>query len=159
PVSTYSISYDIFTRATEDDAPAGWHSRRSVTYRQIKRRLAANGFVRDQYSNWLRFNTTAPATYVRMVMLESILPEHKISSTIRRLRMAKHDSLNLMDVTASIRLGGAWNNSLRGPVPSGLVGPVQHLINPVPVAGVPPGTVLPPIHSRPGGASLAVNYL
>ena len=29
PIGHYAISYDIFTRATEDDLPRGWHSHRS----------------------------------------------------------------------------------------------------------------------------------
>jgi len=32
PFGAYGISYDIFTRATEDDLPAGWHAHRCKYY-------------------------------------------------------------------------------------------------------------------------------
>ncbi|KAJ7626332.1 hypothetical protein DFH06DRAFT_1481209 [Mycena polygramma] len=159
PMSTYGISYDISTRPTEDDAPAGWNAPRSPTYGHMKRRLTTRGFTRDQYWDWLCPNTTAHQAFIAMVLLETIPPPHKFSSTVRRLRMARHDALQHMEVTANIQLGGVWVNHLRGPVPSGLVAPVANLLNPAPVPGVPPGTVLPPTNSRAGGASLPGNFM
>jgi hypothetical protein len=36
PIGTWGIAYDIFTRATEDDLPHGWNSRRCMGFVYIQ---------------------------------------------------------------------------------------------------------------------------
>ncbi|KAK7033362.1 hypothetical protein R3P38DRAFT_2520769 [Favolaschia claudopus] len=121
PITTYGISYDISTRPTERDLPQGWNSRRSNTYHHISQHMTAMGFVRNQYSVWVRQNTNAVHTWNTMWLLQMIPPPNKFSSTVKRLLMSRMDHFAQMDVTASIQLGGAVVNYLVGPVPRGLV--------------------------------------
>ncbi|KAJ6459739.1 hypothetical protein C8R47DRAFT_1327931 [Mycena vitilis] len=102
-----------------------------------------------QYSDWVNPAIAAPAAYNALVSLENIPPPHKLSSTVKGLRMSRMDHLALLDVTALIRIGGAAVMNLRGPVPAGLV--------PAPAALVPPAGPIPvgfpfarPVDSRPG---------
>ncbi|KAJ6459731.1 hypothetical protein C8R47DRAFT_950031, partial [Mycena vitilis] len=121
PVTAYSISYDIYTLADERDSPLGWNAARAKIYRRLKLSLTMAGFTRSQYSDWVNPAIAAPAAYNALVSLENIPPPHKLSSTVKGLRMSRMDHLALLDVTALIRIGGAAVMNLRGPVPAGLV--------------------------------------
>lgn len=178
PITHYSIMYDIFTRANQDDAPNGWNSCRGMClahqyilqpvnlslqgciYRRLKRALTNAGFVRHQYSDWVRANTTSAHCWLVMFSLENIQPPHKLSSTVRGLRMSRIDLFATMDITDSIKIGGAHNTQLRGPVPAGLVAPAiaAGQMNPIPVPPVP-ALFVRPVDSRPGGADNPANFL
>jgi hypothetical protein len=94
---------------------------------RTKHRLIEAGFDRDQYSDWVQLFTTGAHTYNTMTSLENTLPSHKLSSTVRRLRMNRIDEIVLL---AETQLGGAFSTKLRGPVPSNLVAPVAAAMNP-----------------------------
>jgi hypothetical protein len=177
PPTAYSISYDIFTNRNEHDAPNGWHSPRckclscdqpislssfifsARIYRRLKHLLIGAGFLHNQYSDWVHPFTTAAITYNTMTGLESIPPPHKLSSTVRRLRMSRLDEFNLMDITADIQLGGVFSTMLRGPVPSNLVAPIAAVMNPIP-GPIPPGVpFMRPVDSNAGGASNRANFV
>jgi virulence-associated protein VapD len=119
PAPAWGISYDIRTRETEDDLPQEWNADRGQSFSIIGRfdshytcsvnthvrlRAILNGwnFFRDQYSDYINPNTTAITTWLAMMSLESIQPPPKFSSTVRRIRMQRHDMLNIMDVSASL---------------------------------------------------------
>jgi hypothetical protein len=66
--------------------------------------------------------------------------------------------LNIMDVSASLRLGGAFVTQLRAPVPSGLVLHVAAQILPPPAAV--PGGFVPPVNTKFSAAAVnPANYL
>ncbi|KAJ7870174.1 hypothetical protein B0H14DRAFT_2232897, partial [Mycena olivaceomarginata] len=85
------------------------------TYIRLRTALNEWNFFRDQYSNYINPNTTAIVILFTMMSLENIQPPHKFSSTVRRIRKQRHDMLNIMDVSASMRLGGVFVTQLRGP--------------------------------------------
>ncbi|KAJ3828205.1 hypothetical protein F5880DRAFT_1503251 [Lentinula raphanica] len=162
PNTHYAISYDIFTLANEDDAPYGWHSYRSQIYRDIAGHLRACGFFRSQYSDWVRAEISSGWCWTSMLGLEeNIAPPHKLSSTLKGLRMSRLDEYAVMDVTDDLVIGGVWNNRLRGPVPARLVQPAiaaGNMLQPLPVPPPAQGFVRP-WGSRPGGADRAENFL
>ncbi|KAJ7184120.1 hypothetical protein C8R46DRAFT_1208356 [Mycena filopes] len=160
PITAYSVSYDIFTRANEQDSPGGWNSYRSNIYRRLKNALTAAGFVRNQYSDWVHPNISGFNAWMFMLSLEGLIPPpHKLSSTVRGLRMARMDHFGLMDVTQDLQIGGAASTTLWGPVPAGLV--------PVPAALFPPAAPIPagvpfarPVDSHAGpGVDNPANFL
>ncbi|KAJ7246550.1 hypothetical protein B0H12DRAFT_1053750 [Mycena haematopus] len=158
PVTAYGISYDIFTRRTEDDTPNGWNARRNRTYSHIHQHLLASNFIRNQYSDFVNPLINVAAAYHTMWALENIPPPNKLSTTIKGLKLSRYDHLALLDITALIQLGGTVN-SLRGPVPANLV-PAGAVLVP-PAVPIPPGVPFAlPVDTRPGvGASNRANYL
>ncbi|KAF9232541.1 hypothetical protein BU15DRAFT_67364 [Melanogaster broomeanus] len=85
PPGTYGISYDIYTAATENNLPDGWHAARTSTYSELHKSLECGQFVRNQYSDWARDNTDAMTTYYQMLMLRAISPPGKLQSTSPRI--------------------------------------------------------------------------
>ncbi|KAI1791673.1 hypothetical protein LXA43DRAFT_888760 [Ganoderma leucocontextum] len=163
PAGIYGISYDIFTRPTEDPVPNGWESHRSKTYRELIRRLRADGFFHHQYSDHRHMNTTAWDAYVTMVNLVVIRPPNKLSTTVKGLKLHHISDMNLMDVTNEVMLGGNAAERLVGPAPRvlvhRLVGAGHHLTHvPQPVPQGHPG--VPPRFTAPSPAAMNVaNYL
>jgi hypothetical protein len=59
--------------------------------------------------------------YLVMVNLEQIFLPHKLSSTVKNLRMSQLDNFAVLDVSNSMCLGGAFVTILFAPVPASLV--------------------------------------
>lgn len=175
PLTTYGISYDIYTNANQHAPPNGWGAARGEwfrkralrikiahigltvarIYKRLETRLNLAGFARDQYSDFIQHATSAQFTYNTMVQLEHLPPAYKVSSTLRRVRMNQIDLFMMMDVTGALRLGGAFNRVLRAPVPSNLV-PGGLAVPPV---AVPAAGFIAPTDSTHPAASVAANFL
>ena len=172
PAGSYAILYDIFVRATEDDLPHGWNSRRHAcicslapnvlfftcftenTYRQLIRRLNTAGFFQIQYSDYCHPFIAPPAAWVVMLLLCLINPPGKLKSTVHGLKM-HHIANPVCIVTTDIQHGGPYSLALRGPTPRDLVSPAAAaVLFPVPV--IP--AIAPPIprYTRPSAAAAAV---
>ncbi|KAJ7226468.1 hypothetical protein B0H12DRAFT_997315, partial [Mycena haematopus] len=155
PVTSYGVSYDISTRANEDDAPNGWHSARSNIYRRIRLYLRSVGFVRDQYSDWVRHNTNIIYAWNAIWGLQGIEPPNKFSTTVRRLRINRLDNFATIEISARAQLGGGVTY-LWGPTPAGLI-PGGALLAPLPAPIV--GPFAPPKDTQPGpGANNPANW-
>ncbi|KAG9313255.1 hypothetical protein JVU11DRAFT_6720 [Chiua virens] len=120
PGGAYGISYDVYTRKTVDDLPAGWNLNSGPTYLELARILGEANFRRKQYSDWASDASDAADTYWTMLNLLRIRPPGKLESTIKGLK-AHHIPSWELDVTEKIRLGGAYSPHLRGPTPANLV--------------------------------------
>lgn len=163
PVDDWGISYDISTRATENDLPNGWHAKRGEfyseqpfltesngsndflgnTYRLLIKRLRQAGFVRQQYSNYVLVNANPVFVWNVMVQLRLIRPPGKLESTLLGLKMCRS-----IDVTDRMQLGGAFSLVLRGPTPVGLV---PDGMDPAPV--IPGPDFVRPSFTRPSAAA------
>ncbi|PIL24475.1 hypothetical protein GSI_14229 [Ganoderma sinense ZZ0214-1] len=104
PVGIYGISYDIYTRPTEDPVPQGWQSHRSYTYRQLIDLLRADGFVHHQYSDYRHPNITAWEAYNAMVNLVYMEPFSKLATTVKGMKLHYISDLNLLDATNEVRV-------------------------------------------------------
>ncbi|KAI5984063.1 hypothetical protein EDD15DRAFT_2171789 [Pisolithus albus] len=142
---TYGLSYDVSTRATEDDLPHGWNSRRAETYKQLALCLERGHFARLQKSDWICEDTDAITTYYTMLMLRTIPPPGKFQSTVKGLKMHKIES-PCYDISQEIVLGGRYAAALEGPTPSTLV--------PENVPSAEPLGVLLPRYTRRSEAAL-----
>ncbi|KAG6370891.1 hypothetical protein JVT61DRAFT_10914 [Boletus reticuloceps] len=120
PGGAYGISYDIYTRKTEDDLPMGWNAPRAATYLELARILGESGFRRLQYSEWVSDNSDATDTYWTMLNLLRLRPVGKLESTLKGLK-AHHIPTWELDITEEVRLGGVYSPNLRGPTPVNLV--------------------------------------
>ncbi|OSX58440.1 hypothetical protein POSPLADRAFT_1067476 [Postia placenta MAD-698-R-SB12] len=160
PTGTWGISYDVYTRPSEDPIPSGWQSHRSKTYCELLKWLRANGFVHHQYSDHRKDNVMAVIAFLTMIQLVTIPPFDKLSTTIKGLKMHYIDDMALLDVTDEVRLGGNVSPQLSGPAPRGLV---HNLVGAGHLLLQPPGPVpqghpgVPPRHTRRNAASRNVN--
>jgi hypothetical protein len=154
----YGISYDIYTRATEDDLPHGWHSHRINTYRQLIRILNVAGFHHMQYSDYSRPNVHPAFAWLVMLSLCAISPPGKLESTVRGMKMHQIND-DVCIVTQDVQLGGVHAQALRGPTPRQLVtDAAAALMHPAPevLAVAPPM----PQYTRPSQASvIAANWM
>ncbi|TFK47239.1 hypothetical protein OE88DRAFT_1666604 [Heliocybe sulcata] len=121
PHGSYGISYDIYTRATEDDLPYGWHSNRSHTYRAAILHLEANGFRKHQYSDFRRDGTSLLNTFLTMITLRVMAPPSKLATTLKGVKMHFISDMTICDQTRELRLGGRYARALEGPAPAALV--------------------------------------
>ncbi|KAM5538026.1 hypothetical protein V8D89_008223 [Ganoderma adspersum] len=121
PVGIYGISYDVFTRPTEDPVPYGWESHRSQTYRELIARLREDGFLHHQYSDHRNLNVAAWDAYQTMVNLTYIDPPSKLATTVKGIKMHYISDMNLMDASNQVMLGGNASQRLQGPTPRALV--------------------------------------
>ncbi|KAI0349823.1 hypothetical protein OH77DRAFT_1490134 [Trametes cingulata] len=144
---TWSVTYDIYTRPTEDPVPRGWQSRRASTYREIIKLLTSRGFQQHQYSDYRCHDSSALNAYMTALELLAIRPPGKLPTTVRGLKIHHISDDNLMELTPHVRLGGNAAQGLAGPAPrtlvQSLVGAGHHLMpvpQPVPQGhpGVPP---------------------
>ncbi|KAH9929904.1 uncharacterized protein BXZ73DRAFT_20704, partial [Epithele typhae] len=81
--AVYGISYDIFTRATEDELPDGWNSPRAHTYRRLIKYLLESGYTRHQYSDYRNENTDATETFLVMFNMRNALARNKLATTVK----------------------------------------------------------------------------
>ncbi|GJJ07950.1 hypothetical protein Clacol_002157 [Clathrus columnatus] len=132
PHAAWGIAYDIYTRRTEDDLPAGWHSYRANTYKQLVRSLQLAQYFRSQYSDYLRPNVDVLTTWLVMLNLMNIEPYGKMESTVKHLKMYTMDRVHLQDVSFQVRLGGEFATRVRAPTPRNLVQPVILLMDYLP---------------------------
>ncbi|KAI0782276.1 hypothetical protein C8Q75DRAFT_737577 [Abortiporus biennis] len=148
-VGLWSISYDIYTRPTEDPLPQGWGSYRAATYKQILNYLRDRGFVHHQYSDYRNADCGPVFTFLTLINLREITPRGKFGSTVKGIKMQHIANVALQDQTHAMRLGGPLGARLIGPTPRGLVPNV--------VPGVVPfgnhALALPPIYTRRTPAS------
>ncbi|TCD64271.1 hypothetical protein EIP91_004310 [Steccherinum ochraceum] len=163
PQGIWGISYDVFTRPTEDDVPHGWQARRSETYRKLLKKLKEDGYHHHQYSDHCKMNIPAIEAFQDMIELALITPDSKLATTIKGMKMHYIDDLALLDVSQEVMLGGNVSTHLTGPAPRELVhrlvGAGQNLNPPpVPVPQGHPG--LPPVNTSRTVASInPVNYV
>ncbi|EJF66302.1 hypothetical protein BD309DRAFT_1078627 [Dichomitus squalens] len=163
PFGTYGISYDIYTRPTEDPVPGGWESPRVKTYRELIKRLRAAGFGHHQYSDHCHTEVAALEAYQVMIDLTHIRPNNKLSTTVKGLKLHYIHDMNLMDVSNEVKLGGHLAQRLVGPAPRNLVhrlvGNGHNLSAPLqPVPQGHPG--VPPLYTTPSPAAMNVaNYV
>ncbi|KAL4244224.1 hypothetical protein ABKN59_010455 [Abortiporus biennis] len=145
----WCISYDIFTRPTQDTPPRGWGAHRVATYRQILIHLTDRGFVQDQYSDYQNPGSSALFAYLTLITMRDISPLGKFGSTVKGIKMQHIANVAVQDQTNAMRLGGPLGRRLIGPTPRGLV--------PANVPGVVPAgndaLALPPIYTRRTPAS------
>ncbi|KAI0259053.1 hypothetical protein BC834DRAFT_834230 [Gloeopeniophorella convolvens] len=163
PVGTYGISYDIFTRVTEDPVPNGWDAPRSATYRAIISSLRDRGFTRHQYSDYRRPNTSAVQAWLAMLGLRFIEPLGKFASTLKGIKSHYIDDMMVMDQTYAIVFGGPMSRALLGPTPrnivvraqeqNGAAAPLFDLDVHAPQVGAGQRWRIPPIHTRVTPAS------
>ena len=110
-----------------------------ATYRCLIRQLMLMGFYRHQYSDYRSDNITGMTAWFSAVFLKFINPPMKLETTLLGLKVHHYSNLNILDLTAFMRLGGVLSSRLRGPIPA-------HLLNPVgPVMGVNGGPPVPPL--------------
>jgi hypothetical protein len=126
----------------------------ATTYRALIRSLTCSGYTHHQYSDQKNMLTFGMGTYIVMVNLCFALPDSKLATTIKSLKMHYIDNLLIMDATHTIRLGGWYEPGLHINVPTprnlvnqalGIVG--VHLF-PFPVQ-VQVGVLVLPQHARP----------
>lgn len=90
-----------------------------------------------------------------MWWLENIPPAHKLSTTVKGLRLARVDHMAVMDITPLIQLAGQNLQGLNGEIPASFVN--MGLANFV--ANVPAHLHVLPQNTRPGpGANAAINW-
>jgi hypothetical protein len=102
--------------------------------------------------------TTAEDSWQTMLELLFIEPPGKFESTVKGLHMQHYQSLPLFFVTDQIRLGGAFVQTMRGPIPAALALTAAAAANaviipppviPVPGFVVPVDTILTPAAQNP----------
>ncbi|KAI6146031.1 hypothetical protein BKA82DRAFT_3965289 [Pisolithus tinctorius] len=149
PPGSYGISYDIYTRRTEDNLPAGWNSRRRATYSELANQLQAGDFHRSQYSDWICDGADAIDAYWTMLSLMRIHPPGKLQSTVKGLKL-HYIANDAFDVTQQVQLGGIYSSRLQGPTPAGLVPPNLPAV-------IPPGPQPLPHHTLQSAEAMDVN--
>ncbi|KAI0323193.1 hypothetical protein GY45DRAFT_1265020 [Cubamyces sp. BRFM 1775] len=163
PIGIYGISYDIYTRPTEDPVPGGWHSRGARTYRELIRQLARFGFHQHQYSDYRCPNTQALHAVFSAFNAVKVVADNLNLMAMPGLKVHYISDLNLLDVTRHVKLGGNVARRLAGPAPHQLAQQLelqagQNLS--APFQPVPPGHPgVPPFATRRNQQTLNVaNY-
>ena len=170
----YGISYDIFTRNTEDDLPNGWNSYRcqyvittlliNMAHISISQqiptiqRLNRAGFIHEQLSDYVNPLAAPALVWTTMVSLCFIDPPGKLESTVRGLKMHLIED-DVCIVTHDIRLGGVYSLSLRGPTPRNLLTPATAAAM-VPAPAIPAVVPALPRYTRNSvAATIAANWV
>jgi hypothetical protein len=178
PFGSWGISYDISTNDTQFEAPYGWYAWRSTfsaffvdnnmiysltfttgaTYRALIRRLMIMGFHRHQYSDYRSDNITGATAWFSAIFLKFIDPPMKLETTVLGLKVHFYSNLHLLDLTAFVRIGGAFSRQLRGPIPAFLLPAGAVVVGMNGGAPVNPGPFFPlPKYTQPSAQTLDPN--
>ncbi|KAF9033209.1 hypothetical protein BJ165DRAFT_761474 [Panaeolus papilionaceus] len=131
PFALYGISYDFNFHHMEDSPPDGWGVPRSHVYNQLTTFFLAHGYIRSQYSMWVKFSWPV-YVWQDMMDLRDITPQGIFATCIQRLCMVQIPlPIEQYWLIYDIQLGGLFSLHLYGPTPANRI-PMGVVNNPVP---------------------------